>query len=122
MSLGYRLKQARLRKNMTQETLAKVVGVSKGSIGNYESGVSSPNEPILIKLLEVLEIDANFLYQDFVQADASLSDQDKAVLESLHQNPQLGLLFDRSSKMSPSDVDFMLQMADRILKERDPDG
>ena len=47
--------------------------------------------------------------------------EDDERLEALHQNPRLGLLFDRSRKMSHADVEFMLQMADRILKEREPD-
>ena len=38
-------------------------------------------------------------------------------LEALHQNPKLGLLFDRSRKMSEKDIDFMIAMADRIMKE-----
>ena len=48
--------------------------------------------------------------------------EDQIRLEALHQNPRLGLLFDHSRKMSSDDVDFMLQIAERILKERDPDG
>lgn len=68
MPFGSRLKQARLRKNMTQAQLAKEVGVTKGAIGNYESEVSSPKEDILIRLMEVLEVDANFLFQDLVHS------------------------------------------------------
>ena len=49
----------------------------------------------------------------------SSEDPDLDRLEALHQDPRLGMLFDRSRKMKPEDVDFMLQMADRILKERD---
>ena len=29
------------------------------------------------------------------------------------------MLFDRTRKMSEADVDFMIQMADRILREQD---
>ena len=47
--------------------------------------------------------------------------EDQQRLEALHQNPSLGLLFDRTRKMSHDDVEFMLQFADRILKERDGD-
>lgn len=50
-----------------------------------------------------------------------LDQEDYDVLEALHQNPRLGLLFKRSSKMTSEDVDFMILMADRILKERDGD-
>ena len=51
----------------------------------------------------------------------NLSAEDQEVLEALHQDPRLGLLFDRTRKMSHDDVEFMLQFADRILKERDGD-
>ena len=115
MSIGKRLKEARIRRKMTQEDLAAAVGVTKGAIGNYETEVSSPKEAILIKLMEILQIDANYLYQDYIQQE----DEDSRRLESLHQDPRLGLLFDRTRKMSHEDVEFMLQMADRILKERD---
>ena len=115
MSIGKRLKKARIRRKMTQEDLAAAVGVTKGAIGNYETEVSSPKEAILIKLMEILQIDANYLYQDYIQQE----DEDSRRLEALHQDPRLGLLFDRTRKMSHEDVEFMLQMADRILKERD---
>lgn len=71
MSIGSRLKQARLAQGQTQEELAKAVGVTKGAIGNYETGVSSPKESILIKLMDELEVDANFLYQDYVQFETA---------------------------------------------------
>jgi len=50
-----------------------------------------------------------------------IDQEDYDVLEALHQNPRLGLLFKRSSKMTSEDVDFMILMADKILKERDGD-
>ena len=50
MSIGTRIKMRREELGMTQPELACLIGVSKGSIGNYESGISRPNEDILIKL------------------------------------------------------------------------
>ena len=67
MPFGNRLKEARLMRGMTQEELARAVHVSKGAIGNYESEVSSPKEPILIDLMKVLHVDANYLFQDLVK-------------------------------------------------------
>lgn len=66
MPFGNRLKEARLMNGMTQEELAHAVHVTKGAIGNYESEVSSPKEPILINLMKVLGVDANYLFQDLV--------------------------------------------------------
>lgn len=67
MSIGSRLKEARIRANLTREELAELVGVTKSAIGNYETEVSSPKEPVLIKLLDVLHIDANYVFQDMVE-------------------------------------------------------
>lgn len=80
MGIGRRLKEARTLRKMTQLDLANAVGVSKGAIGNYETDVSSPNEPILIKLMEVLQIDANFLYQDYIISSMSLADDEKHLI------------------------------------------
>ena len=43
MSIGSRIKQRREELGLTQPQLAKMIGVSKGSIGNYESEISCPN-------------------------------------------------------------------------------
>ena len=64
MSIGSRIKLRREELGLTQTELAKNIGVSKGSIGNYESEISSPNENILIKLFSALDCDANYLYYD----------------------------------------------------------
>lgn len=95
MSIGSRIKQRREELGITQPVLAKLVGVSKGSIGNYESGISNPNEPILIKLFEVLECDANYLYQDYIDNNEKtvdtkyfdINDHEKKVIISYRQQP-----------------------------------
>lgn len=66
MSFGSRLKEARLEQNMSRADLARAVGVTQSAIGNYELEISSPKENILIQLMNVLNIDANYLYQDVV--------------------------------------------------------
>lgn len=80
MSIGQRLKEARISQNITQEELASAIGVSKGAIGNYETEVSSPKESILIKLMEVLHVDANFLYQDYMLSSHQLRDDEILML------------------------------------------
>lgn len=78
MSIGSRIKEKRLELGLTQPQLAQLLGVSKGSIGNYECDVSAPNEKILIKLFDILKCDANFLYQDsLVPSDPFTLDADE---------------------------------------------
>jgi len=73
MSMGLRLRMARKAAGYTQKKLAELVEVSASSIANYETGVSFPNEDILIRLMNVLKIDANFLYADDIIHQPGLS-------------------------------------------------
>ena len=66
-------------------------------------------------ITDVLNVPMGYL----MYGEDTVSDADRNRLEALHQNPRLGMLFDRQMKMKSEDVDFMLQMAERIIKERD---
>ena len=70
MSIGSRIKEARIHKKMTQQAIADRIGITAGAIGNYENGTSSPREEILIALMDVLEVDANYIFQDMMPEEA----------------------------------------------------
>lgn len=60
-----RLKEARIMRHMTQSDLsAKVPILSPSTISNYEKGKSEPDMYRLSRLIEALDVDANFLLQD----------------------------------------------------------
>lgn len=67
MSIGSRIKDLREEKGLTRPELAELLNVTVGSISNYENDVSSPKEPILFKIIEMLGCDANYLFQDVVK-------------------------------------------------------
>ena len=64
MSFGSRLKERREELGITQMQLAKMLGISKGAVGNYETDVNSPRATILYKVFDILHCDANYLFQD----------------------------------------------------------
>ena len=64
MSFGSRIKEARINKKLTQEALGKLIGVAKSTITGYEKGTSHPDEGKIIALMNVLDVDANYLWQD----------------------------------------------------------
>lgn len=64
MSFASRLKYRREEIGLTQVQLAKILGVSKGAVGNYETGVSSPKAEVLYRLFDVLGCEVNYLFQD----------------------------------------------------------
>lgn len=62
MNIGNKIKEARLAKKMTQDELAKQLGISKNAISNYENGVSTPKLELLVSLMNALGVDANYIY------------------------------------------------------------
>ena len=81
MSIGSRIKELRERNGLSRNELATMLGVTVGAISNYENDVSSPKEPILFKIIEGLNCDAIYLFQDSVkittqQNDVTLAEYD----------------------------------------------
>ena len=71
MGIGYRIKEARERLGLTQTELGAMIGVTGSAITNYEKETSHPKEQIIYKLMETLNIDANYLFQDAVKLKTS---------------------------------------------------
>ena len=64
MSFGKRIQERREELGLSQLALAKQLGVSQSTIGNYEAGISFPKEEILLRLFDCLETDPNTLFRD----------------------------------------------------------
>lgn len=64
MAIKDRIKEARLNKKYTQEQLAIQIGVAKSTVTGYEKGNSEPSIETIGKIMTVLGVDANFLWQD----------------------------------------------------------
>ena len=66
MGIGKRLREAREKAGFTQEELGKMIGVTGSAITNYEKETSHPKEPIMYALIDALNVEPNFLFQDCV--------------------------------------------------------
>jgi DNA-binding XRE family transcriptional regulator len=54
-TLGERIKKWRLERGLFQRDLAKMVGVSEMTIGNWEKGRTKPTEKNILRIKEILE-------------------------------------------------------------------
>jgi len=59
-----RIKEARLKSQLTQKQLGSMIGVANSTIAGYEKGNAHPDENKIIALMKVLGVDANYLWQD----------------------------------------------------------
>ena len=60
-AMGDKIAAARKRANMTQEELAHKLSVSRQSVSKWESGLAYPETEKLVRLCEVLGINADWL-------------------------------------------------------------
>lgn len=62
MTFGEKLKDLRVRKGLSQENVAKILGVSRRTIIYYENGTSYPrNRDVYNKLAKEFGVDVNYL-------------------------------------------------------------
>ena len=61
MILGYRLRELRKENNMSQSELGKLLGVTKVSVSGYEKGTRVPSMDVLMKILDVFMVSADYL-------------------------------------------------------------
>lgn len=92
MSIGSRIKERREAIGLTQEELAAELGVSKGAIGNYESGQSYPKIDNMIQLFKALKTDANYIFQDdVIQKEVSLSNKEHVIIKKYRKLDYYGV-------------------------------
>lgn len=94
------LKDARIKKNLTQSALAERLGVTYQAVSNWERGTSLPDISNLSVLCDLLELD---LYQ-LVGAS-----QDQALAESFFSNPD---------KLNDASIDAIAAVASMLPPEQ----
>ena len=82
MSLGKRIQGCREALGLSQAALAKLLGVSQSTVGNYEADISFPKEEVLLRLFDCLETDPNTLFRDSFRFGADvLTHSERQMLE-----------------------------------------
>lgn len=104
-------------RGINQADICRELGVSSATVSDWCTGKKYPRVDAMQRLADLLGVRFSTL-----TTENGLQDyEDQQRLEALHQNPALGLLFDRTRKMSHADVETMLAVAASILKEKDGD-
>lgn len=117
MAFYDRLKESRIKSGLTQEQLAEKLGIAKSTLSGYESGNREPTVATIAKVMDILNIDANYLYQDETNSLTELvvSLDEKALLRKYR------ILDDHGREM----VDFTLEKEyerSKALGEQAPDN
>jgi repressor LexA len=101
------------KRGIAQADICRVLEVSSATASDWCTGKKFPRIDKLQRLADLLGVRLSMLTQE----DGLQDYEDQQILEALHQDPKLRMLFDRARKMSERDRDKMLQISGIIKDE-----
>ena len=116
--IANKIKARRLELGLTLEDVAQAVGVGRSTVRKWETGmIKNMGRDKIAALAKVLQISP----VELVPAAGSVRSEDEELIEALHQNPKLRLLFDIQRNLDDSDLNAVLGVVNAIAKERGDD-
>lgn len=84
--MGKRIKEERLKNNLTQEQLAEAINVTGVYISHIESGSTKPSLETLIKISNALKITPDFLlYDSLYKSKEYIKDEIASLLNNCNE-------------------------------------
>lgn len=120
MTIGRNIYHARKLSGMTLEELSKHIGISRQTLSRYENGIigNIPSDRIE-KIAIALNVSPAQL-MGWEEMNGSPEEEyytDPAVneyAEQLRTNPNMRLLFDAAKDMSKEDIDYVVDLVNRL--------
>lgn len=110
--LGDRLRSLREKHNLTQEQIAKIIGISRGTYAHYEINKRRPDYETLIKITDIFNVSLDFLLTG-KEFDSSNEDMWKELLD-----PKTELFF-KDLKDAPDDkIEELIQFWEFIKSKK----
>ena len=116
-NIGKRIRDARLRKQMTQEDLARAIDTTKQNIYKYESGVIT-NIPLenVERIAAVLGVTPESLV-GWIPEKQPPDEDIMEIRKALRRDPNMRILFSAASKVKPENI----RTAAALLKALEPE-
>ena len=91
-AIGARIREARLKKKLTQEQLAEKADIGFYYVGEIERGVKLPSLTVFIQIVEALGVTADSLLKDELTASPEFNNELTAKLEKLTPKQRAGAI------------------------------
>ena len=92
LTMGDRIREVRKEKGFTQERLAELLDISVEFVSHIERGSRLPSMQVFIKLIEVLNVSADYLLRDCVSTGQLFGDNALGgKIEQLSRNERIAL-------------------------------
>ena len=119
MEFKDRLKELRKRRGLSQVVLADRLGLSKSTIGAYETGDITPSLDALNALADFFNVDINYLLGKEDGSTYYLDPEAAELANEIYNREDLRILFDATRKISKEDLQFIVRMVEGLKKDDD---
>lgn len=121
-------KSLRIASGFTQQEIADKLGISRSTIGMYETGAREPDYNTLEAIADLFNVDTDYLLGRtskttiLPESVYYLNDDARDLAQFMFENPEYKVLFDASRKVKKEDIEFVKQMIDRVRGDVDDTG
>lgn len=124
MSMAERIKELRLAAGLTQEELGEKLGLQKSAIAKYENGrVENIKRSTIQAMADLFGVRPSYILgfddeEDEPNTVTYYIDPEAAeIAQEVYDRPELKMLFDASRNVSAEDLQFVVEMIDRMAKK-----
>ena len=121
-------KRLRIASGYTQQLMADKLGISRSTVGMYETGSREPDYNTLEAIADIFNVDIDYLLgrtdKTTILPESSyyMNEDARELAQFMFENPEYKVLFDASRKVKKEDIEFVKQMIDRIRGGSDDTG
>ena len=123
-------KQLRISSGYTQIEMSQKLGISRSTIGMYETGAREPDFETLETIADFFNVDIDYLLGRTDKTTLLpetvghyyLNDDARDLAQFMFENPEYKVLFDASRKVKKEDIEFVKQFMDRMRGDEDDTG
>jgi len=117
MDFRERLKELRRQRGVSQAVLAERLGMSKSTIGAYETGDITPSLEALNALADFFNVDINYLLGKEDISMYYLDPEVAQMAQELYDRPEMRVLFDASRKATKEDIEQVAALLERLSQK-----
>lgn len=109
---GKVIKDLRLQKNITQEELAKHLGIVKSAVANYESGYRSPKQDTLFALAEFFNVSVDVFFPSTTNSNNPKKAINIVTDSSINQDDVI--LVKKINSLSANNKEYIIKTVDHF--------
>lgn len=115
MDFKERLKQLRKMRGLSQVALADKVGISKSTIGAYETEDRKPSREALKTLSEFFGVSIDYLLGDESRSTYHMDPEFAYKAQQTYIDPRTRILLDVKQKLSDEDIEIVTNLAKALM-------